>query len=487
MKPPSGAAVSGPRGLETRGAMGPALVVGVFGALVFAGFPASLAFQSASPSAPLSWAWVAGCSSAGVVAALLAVWAGAPVLALWRAVLGVLRGRLWMALVAGLVLRLVWVVTVQPAPASDGAAYLSLAQGLLTHGEFRAGPTRAYWPPGMAFALLPFLAALPSAALAVAAFGLVFFVVGALGTYSLARRLGLDDGAAVAAVWLAALWPAHVMLAGLPEKELIVIALMPWALRWSCDALQRWPAAAAAGLLVGAMMLVQPSLQLLPVLAAAVALLLRQPFVAVLRAAVLAVLAMLLVVTPWSMRNLRVLGHPVLVSTNGGSNLYRANNELATGAFVAAGKVDVESLPELEGDRVGKRLAVEWVRSRPLDFLRLCATRVLLFPGDQSYPAYAAFRADPDRLPRLAYLGLKATAALPWLLLWVAAVHGVGRVLRRAAAAPPLPWLLLLPTAYLTAIHAVFESGTKYHLPTLLPVLVLLVLLCLGRGAARKA
>ena len=36
--------------------------------------------------------------------------------------------------------------------------------------------------------------------------------------------------------------------------------------------------------------------------------------------------ACLAVITPWTMRNWAVLGQPVLISTNGGFNLYMGNN-----------------------------------------------------------------------------------------------------------------------------------------------------------------
>ena len=40
-------------------------------------------------------------------------------------------------------------------------------------------------------------------------------------------------------------------------------------------------------------------------------------------------MAMLLAILPWTMRNKLVLHHFVLVSTNGGSIFYRANNPKA--------------------------------------------------------------------------------------------------------------------------------------------------------------
>jgi len=193
------------------------------------------------------------------------------------------------------------------------------------------------------------------------------------------------------------------------------------------------------------------------------------------------------VVTPWTLRNMAVLGETVMVSTNGGSNLYRANNELATGGYVAVGQVDVEALPELESNREGKRLALEWILGHPAEFAQLTLGRVLLFPGDHSYGAYAAFRADPDRVPRVLYLALKAATAATWLLLWALIVGAVWWHWQERRRLPGGASLLILPWLYLAGIHAIFESGSKYHLPTLACMLLLVVLLCRSTLVPRDA
>ena len=177
--------------------------------------------------------------------------------------------------------------------------------------------------------------------------------------------------------------------------------------------------------------------------------------------------AMAAVISPWTLRNQEVLGKPVLVSTNGGSNLYRANNELATGGYVAKGRVDLDTLPELEADAQGKRLAVEWILGNPVEFARLSLTKVLLFAGDDSYGAYTALKGARDKLPGKSYLIIKAVAALPWILMWIWIAAVSARTLNWTASQVATLLVLFGPYLYLSTLHAVFESGGRYHLPAI--------------------
>jgi 4-amino-4-deoxy-L-arabinose transferase-like glycosyltransferase len=267
-----------------------------------------------------------------------------------------------------------------------------------------------------------------------------------------------------------ALWPSHVLCAGLPEKELLVVALMPWIVDRAIAAYRgSLGAAVVAGVLTGLAVLVQPSLQLLPVAGALLALLLcRRDRLRVVVPVIAATLAMVAVVAPWTLRNAMTLGVPVFVSTNGGDVLYRANNELATGAYRPSGAVDLSHLDELSLDRESKRLAVEWITSNPAGFVQLGAAKALMFLGEDSYGAYAVFQRGQVEVGRTTYLVIKAATALPWLVLWYAtlALALQRRTWERHVDADALAFVVL-PVVYLLAIHSVFESGPKYHFPVL--------------------
>lgn len=46
---------------------------------------------------------------------------------------------------------------------------------------------------------------------------------------------------------------------------------------------------------------------------------------------------------------------------------------------------------------------------------------------------------------------------------------------------------MLVPYAYLTAIYSVFEKGSKYYLPAVLPLFVLWAVMASDRAAARPS
>ena len=451
-------------------------------------------FQASGQSRPLDWSEMLGCASVGVAAVVLARcgWAVRVAAAAARSMQRLDPPSLGVIMALGLTLRVMVQWLVEPAPASDGASYVHLAQQLITQGDYGSDGARAYWPPGMAFVLVPLLAVAPLS-IALGAYGLACFLMAALGLQRLGERLGLGTHARWAPLVLA-IWPTHWMMSGLPEKELLVMALLPWILwagweayaaegRWAIGWSRGLVCGLLTGLLMGAVILLQPAFQLLPLFAATLALLAGLHWRRVVGTLVVVILGAAFIVTPWTLRNLAVLGEPVLVSTNGGSNLYRVNNERATGGYIAVGKIDLDVLPELEAHREGKRLAVEWIQNHPGDFVTLTAGRILLFPGDHSVGAYAAFRSAPERVPRPVYLAMKAGTAATWLALWALVLAVVWTYWRARQPLPSGALLLLLPWLYLSGIHAFFESGSKYHLPALGLVLLLVVLLVRGSPA----
>ncbi len=447
------------------------------GALVFAGFPASVRFQQIGQLRALEWAEILAFLAFGAlaVAALVLTPSRERVLRALSRLSVESAPPLWAALAVGALIRVVTILVVAPLPASDGASYLALANRLAETGQYGDHLARAYWPPGLALFLAPLLTVMTDA-WALVVLTLLCFVSAAVGLHRLASALNCGPWA-VWIVWLFAIWPNHILMSGLPEKELLVIAAIPWMLVFAKRSLAHVAWAFPAGLLLGAAVLVQPSLQLLPFFAVVVALFWGAPWRRLLVALAVGVTGSIVVVAPWSVRNYMVFDKFVMVSTNGGSNLYRANNDMATGGYMIRGTVDVDALGELSADREGKRLAREWMISNPVRFFELCAGRALLFSGDHSYGVYAAFRAQPDRLPRMFYLLLKLGSAVTWLVLWAVICSVTANTLRTGRDLPLGVGWTLLPWAYLLSIHSIFESGIKYHLPAMVAILALVAML----------
>ncbi len=388
-------------------------------------------------------------------------------------------GRLpvWQIVLGGAVLRLIWVVAFPAESGSDGAVYMGLASRLATDQTYEVAGTRAYWPVGYPLFLSLWVGMLGEGRAALLAANLFQYIVAAVGIARLAGVLAGPRAARLAALLLAC-WPNLVANTATAEKEMLVVALLPWAFLAVVALLKnggdRWTSF-RGGLLLGVCILVQPSLQFLPLLAAVFLVVLQRERWRAVAQALLVLIAAALVVAPWSLRNLQVFDRFVLVSTNGGENFYRANNPLATGGYTPVGEVDLSSFSESERDIRGKELALAWIRSHPGDFAALGAEKLVRFMGDDAVGVYNTLKVGRDGSDGgLGYAGLKLAANLHWLLAWALLAALVVGLNRRGASVVPLVRTPLWLWLYLLVLHAVFESAGKYHVPVLWVLIVLL-------------
>jgi len=365
------------------------------------------------------------------------------------------RYQLFFILLLGTILRVIWAVTTQAAPSSDGATYLSLANGILNGASYEISDTKAYWPPGYPAFLAIWIFLLPPA-LAIPSSQIALFLIGALGIYYLTRQVS-NLRAAIIATFLFAAWPNLIALVATPEKESLLLALLPWIMRWSLS--QSTNKILLAGIALGSAVLAQPSLQLL-IPAISLLLIMRNGTQSLKKTAIFLIGA-IIIISPWTIRNFVVLGEFKLVSTNGGDNLYRANNKLATGGYTERGEIDLSSLDELEKDKKGKELATQWIKQNLHDFGFLAIEKQIRFMGDDSAAVYSTFRSDGSGRNNNFYIPLKLLANAWWLLiwLWMAILILQGRQLNLNTR------LLMWGWIYLFLLHSVFESSGKYHMP----------------------
>jgi 4-amino-4-deoxy-L-arabinose transferase-like glycosyltransferase len=392
--------------------------------------------------------------------------------------------------------RIGWMLAVDAAPMSDQLWYFERAVGLL-NGEGYAvqGQPTAFWPVGYpAFLASLFAIFGPNVEVAKSA-NLILSAVAMAFVYRIARRATGSEGAARAALLLAVLYPTPVFYSELLYSELLFMALLLAGidlLRSARAERSRWIAVAAAGVCFGLASLVKTQALLLPALLVSGALALRQiGFRRAVLTGLVAYAACLAVITPWTIRNWEVLGQPVLISTNGGFNLYMGNNPWnrwgsymwpAPPEFTAA----TENLNILKGipDEIGlnarlSRKAIAYIRNDPVE----AALRV-------PYKLYQFFRFDPLPLAQ-AEIGAKrngqnihglVTAVAPlaevwhWSMMWSAFLFPVlFRLVRRPADAA---LEALLPIACFGLITAVFFGEPRFNLPLLplYPVLTVCIL-----------
>ncbi len=136
------------------------------------------------------------------------------------------------------------------------------------------------------------------------------------------------------------------------------------------------------GLLAGLMCLMQPGIALLPVLfGGALVVFRKDPRRKLATAMMLGALGVTL--TPWAIRNTLLHDRFVLISTNGGFNLYKGNNPHtdvpptsamqphlnAVGAAMPGGSSEVEK------DKLWRKAATDWIKANPGAYAKLAARR----------------------------------------------------------------------------------------------------------------
>jgi len=173
-------------------------------------------------------------------------------------------------------------------------------------------------------------------------------------------------------------------------------------------------------------------------------------------ASVLVCAGLACVLAPWTIRNTLVQGEFVLISTQGGTDLYASNNPRATGILTHDFRIFRDEGTEVyprdrfpnEAQRSKRYMgdAVAFIRGNPGRFLRLCAVRLGEF-----WKLYSPRVPIWQSLLTICSFGL----ALPF-----AALHVVRRGWQRGAA-----MLFVILIASQSAVHTVYWSVIRYRMP----------------------
>jgi 4-amino-4-deoxy-L-arabinose transferase-like glycosyltransferase len=386
----------------------------------------------------------------------------------WR-FLTSLSKRDWIILIVivGCILRVVWDAIFPSLPTSDAATYVDLGQKLSRGETYFIGGTYAYWPPGYPFllgVLYYFVGYSEAAMLALNIFiyGVTIWVV-----YGLAEHV-LDDYSARVATVLLTIWPNHFMAANGATKEYFLIPVLVGAVWLYLIAANstRWKRIiplVAGGMALGYGALIQPGSMLFISAIIIYALTCKTLRARLAIDLVLLLVGMAVVISPWIARNYSVFGK-IVMTTGGGSVLYRANNPLATGGYTKRGVVSLQEMSELEANRKGSDLAIEWISENPAQFLKLALIKQIRFLGDDSIGAYGSKRSMQKNWQ---YPLFKGISNLFWIVVWGGVFLSTILALRRSRGCKPELILVALCFLYFYGIHSVFESDGKYHFPAL--------------------
>ena len=384
-----------------------------------------------------------------------------------------------LAVVAGLLLRLGFgfLYWVDKPLTHDEREYLALAESLAAGRGFTYPEPAAGKPRPERFGRAPvypvFLAGVVAAAPGndeLAAIKFAQAVVGSLGIWliaGLASRVGGSTAGAIAA-WVAALYPPLVWTPAYVFSEtlymVVALANVEITARTLDARSPRWPQWLLGGLLGGIAALTRPA-HLFYLLLLGVYLLTRRH----VAATALVAAGALLVVAPWTARNVREYGRVVLIASEGGITFWTGNHRAATGEgdMAANPAIKLDNLrlrtahPELTSEQlepVYYREAFQTIADDPARWLGLLVRKAFYTwaPIGPSYTLHS----------RRYFI---ASVVSYGLLLAAGLAGGVVVVRRRRW---PAALGLLLGSAVLVCV--VFFPQERFRIPVIDPTLVVL-------------
>ena len=394
-----------------------------------------------------------------------------------------------------------------PPLAKDDAVYDKLAWNLISGNGFSASPDPPYEPmsvrtPGYpAFLGGVYLVAGRSAD-AVRAVQIVLSVLTCLMIFVLTRRL-LDESHAIGAAGLYALLPAAAHYPSLllteANQALLLVALVYCAYR-AAEHPRLWRWFAACAVLLAVATIVRPeSLLLMVLLFAALAAIARDRSAAAVRGAA-AVACVVLLLTPWVIRNYRVFGHFIGLSSGSGHMLVLAQLE-SDGKTPADVNAEMQrrygaafeqkygrpmtfidgALPDQ--DNMRRKDAIAFMTENPWRYARHSIDRAIRLWLPSSWSGAVGMKQDFSEYYAGRHFG--ALAVKFAMLLFdgcVLALAAIGVFLaakqwRRFA-------IVLVPVVYLSLVYSLVYSGGRYRVP-LLPLVAILTVYGASRlGAA---
>jgi hypothetical protein len=395
------------------------------------------------------------------------------------------------AAIAGLVLRLAFALVywVDRPLTHDEHEYLTLARGIASgagfvyDGAHETGTAQQFGrAPGYPLFLAALDAGRPVPSSTPARVKIAQSIVGAASVWviGLIALRSAGPRAGVVAACLAALYPPLIWISAYALSEalysLAALATV-FVLQRAVDRGERdgratdVALAVLAGALAGAAALIRPAMLLFLPLAFAWLLVRRRAPLAIALA-----VASVLVIAPWTIRNLRVHGRFVLIASEGGVTFWTGNHPLARGEGDLAANPALKraelafraSHPGLTPEELEPlyyREALRWIAENPLAWSALVA-RKLFYTIVPTGPSYAVHSAR-----------YRFASIVPYVLLLPFAAIGARRVWARQQR----PTALFLLAGSVVLMSLIFFPQERFRIPVIDPTLIVAAAAVAGR------
>ena len=370
-------------------------------------------------------------------------------------------------LAVALVLRLAWATLIPVIPISDGLAYDQLARVLAEHGVYgwAYDQPSANWPVGTSaiYAALYFMfghSFVPIVAVNIA------MSIGIVGLTMWLGGIFLDKRAGILAGGLMAIWPTNVIYVTILSSELPFIFLFLLGfVAWYNLRISNSFRAIASGLAFGAASYVRPVALLLPIVVWLTAVpnwrKLRTQFTVLLLA--LAVIGVAIV--PWTIRNTKLFGHPIFISTNGGTTLWMGNNPNSDGYYMPT-PATKPGLSEYEQDKMLGQEARHYIFENPKLFVLSAIKKAFQLHIGETIAVHWNAEGIKKEFGENFIFPLKLLTQLYWTSMLLLAIVGLIVMSKELGVVHTLMHPAVLTWAYFTAFYSIFIVSDRYHIPS---------------------
>jgi 4-amino-4-deoxy-L-arabinose transferase-like glycosyltransferase len=365
-------------------------------------------------------------------------------------------------LMVAISLRVVWALLVPVSPVADSSAYHTFAQNIAFKHQyaFANGDITAYWPVGTSaiYALLYKLFGVSF--LPIVIFNVAIGVCIVWLTYKISKTY-INDATALTSAWIMALWPALVQFTTILASELIFIFFVLTAIYiWGNTKIPPIYRALFWGSMVCAATYIRPTALPFAILLPAIEWIYKRDMRASIASLFTAAFAITLLIAPWAYRNYQQFGHPVLISTNGGVNLWMGNHLGSNGA--ANEEPATPFVNEAERDAYLKKEAISFIIHNPLSYVELSVKRAVITYKAETIGIHwnDALRKNSSNTTLLL---LKILSTLYWWGILILACYGLYQLILGKKIGP-FHVLIIIP-AYLFIFPILTVGQDRYHLP----------------------
>ena len=182
---------------------------------------------------------------------------------------------------------------------------------------------------------------------------------------------------------------------------------------------------------------------------------------ALVSGALIAGLTALVLFSPWSYRSVMLFDRFVLVSANGGVNLWMGNNPASTGGYM---DLPTRAFPtEVDRDHYYGREALRFIAAHPLEYAKLSMRRVLTTYDRETIGIVWNGKFLATSLPNSAVALLKRLSSAYWWVMLTVGCTGVIAALRNRIVGRT--WPLLAAFGFLAMVPILTVAMDRYHVP----------------------